>query len=83
MSESFCRHHALIYSGAGMLNKTPLCSVPAAKQRTTTTEEVCCIFEEDEEKKKERRKEASPLSNVYSIHLQYQTCIDTDNIMTN
>lgn len=66
-----------------MLNKTPLCSVPAAKQRTTTTEEVCCIFEEDEEKKKERRKEASPLSNVYSIHLQYQTCIDTDNIMTN
>lgn len=40
-----------------MLNKTPLCSVPAAKQRTTTTEEVCCIFEEDEEKKKERRKE--------------------------
>lgn len=69
-----------------MLNKTPLCSVPAAKQRTTTTEEVCCIFEEDGEKKKrkkESRKEASPLSNVYSIHLQYQTCIDTDNIMTN
>lgn len=70
-----------------MLNKTPLCSVPAAKQRTTTTEEVCCIFEEDgkekKKRKKESRKEASPLSNVYSIHLQYQTCIDTDNIMTN